>query len=149
MDDREPRTRARHRGWSVRRYMLLFTVVLLAVAAVAGVAVRTMAQQDAVQSATGDASFAARAAAGEIASEVLLLQQTTANVAGNPQVAVALAGPSGPCSLTFAGDGAFSIGHLDIIKPDGSVTCSSQPIRTRQVYSGASWLAASTRTPLM
>jgi PAS domain S-box-containing protein len=149
MDHREPRKRARHRGWSVRRYMLLFTLVLLAVAAVAGVAVRTMAQQDARQSASGDASFAARAAAGQIASEVLLLQQTTANLAANPQVAVALADPSGPCSLTFGGDGAFSIGHLDIVKPDGSVRCSSQPIRTGQVYSAASWLPASTRTPLM
>jgi PAS domain S-box-containing protein len=149
MDHREPRNRARHRGWSVRRYMLLFTVVLLAVAAVAGVAVHTMTQQDARQSASGDASFAARAAAGQIASDVLLLQQTTANLAANPQVAVALAGPSGPCSLTFGGDGAFSIGHLDIIKPDGSVRCSSQPIRTGQVYSAASWLPASTRTALM
>ncbi|MHB8613119.1 MAG: ATP-binding protein [Candidatus Dormibacteraceae bacterium] len=133
----------------MRRYMLLFTVVLLAVAAVAGVAVRTMAQQDAQQSATGDANFAAHAAAAQIASEVLLLQQTTANLAANPQVAGALQAASTPCSLTFAGAGAFSTGHLDIVKPDGSVRCSSQPIRTGQVYGGAAWLPASTQSPVM
>ena len=149
MDDREPRDPARHRGWSVRRYMLLFTVVLVAVSVVAGVAVHTMAQQDARQSATGDATFGARAAAGQIASDVLLLEQTTANLAANPQVAVVLASPSGPCSLTFGGAGAFSIGHLDIVRPDGSVECSSQPLRAGQGYSGASWLPASTRSPVM
>jgi PAS domain S-box-containing protein len=149
MDDREPRNPARHRGWSVRRYMLLVTVVLVAVSMVAGVAVHTMAQQDARQAATGDATFAARAAAGQIASDVLLLQQTTADLAANPQVAVGLQSSSGPCSLTFGGAGAFSIGHLDIVKPDGSVECSSQPLRPGQVYSGASWLSASTRSPVM
>ena len=149
MGDREPRKSARHRGWSVRRYMLLFTVVLLAVSIVAGVGVRTMAQQDARQAATGDASFAARAAAGQIDSAVLLLQETTTNLAANPQVAAVLRTTSTPCSLTFGGAGGFSIGHLDIIKPDGSVICSSQPIRTGQVYSGASWLPASTGSPVM
>jgi PAS domain S-box-containing protein len=129
--------------------MLLFTAVLLAVAAVAGVAVRTMAEQDARQSATADASFGARAAGGQIGSEVLLLQQTTAKLAANPQVAAVLKASSGPCSLTFGGDGAFSIGHLDIVKPDGSIVCSSQPIRTGDVYGGAPWLPASNRSPVM
>jgi PAS domain S-box-containing protein len=149
MDGRGSRNAARPRGWSVRRYMLLFTVVLIAVSLVAGVAVRTMAQQDARQSATGDASFAARAAAGQIAADVLLLQQTTATLAGNPQVAAVLEASSGPCSLTFGGAGAFSIGHLDIVKPDGSIACSSQTITSGQVYGGASWLPAATRSPGM
>ena len=62
--EHEPADRTRRRGWSVRRYMVLFMVVLLAVASLSAVAVRTIGQQDARQSATADASFAARAAAG-------------------------------------------------------------------------------------
>jgi PAS domain S-box-containing protein len=129
--------------------MLLFTVVLVAVSVVAGVAVHAMAQQDARQSATADASFAANAAAGQIATEVLLLQQTTTDLAANPQAAAALRDSPGPCSLTFGSAGAFSIGHLDIIKPDGSVSCSSQAIHSGQVYGGASWLPASPRSPVL
>jgi len=66
----EPRSRdrARRRGWSVRRYAVLFMVVLVAVAALAGVSVRTIGEQDARQSATSDASFAGRVAADEIAA---------------------------------------------------------------------------------
>ena len=39
----------RRRGWSLRRYMALFMAVLLVVAAIAALAVRTMAEQDARQ----------------------------------------------------------------------------------------------------
>jgi hypothetical protein len=104
--------------------MVLFMVVLLAVAAMAAVAVRSMAEQDARQSAVADANLAARVAATAIANDLLLLQQTTAKLAANPQVASVLALPSGPCSLTFAGGGPFSTGHLDIVKSDGTVKCS-------------------------
>ena len=40
----ETRDRPRRRGWSVRRYMVLSMVVLLAVAAASGVTVRTIGQ---------------------------------------------------------------------------------------------------------
>jgi hypothetical protein len=139
--------RTRRRGWSVRRYALLFMVVLVAVAAVAGVAVRTIGQQDARQSATAEASFAARVAAEEIAGDLLLLQQTTAKLAANPQVPAILLAPNGSCTLTFAGPSPFSIGHLDIIKSDGSVKCSSRAIAGGAVYGSASWLPAALNGP--
>ena len=128
--------------------MVLFTVVLLAVAAASGVAVRTMDQQDARQSGIARANFAARAAAAEIAGDLLLLRQTTAKLAADPQVAAVLVSPTGPCSLTFAGSGPFSAGHLDIIKADGSVRCSSEPIPGGPVYGGADWLPTSTHSPV-
>ena len=141
--------RPRRRGWSVRRYMVLFTVVLLAVATLAAVAVRTIGQQDARQSATADASFAARVGAAQIAGDLLLLQQTTTKLAANPQVAALLASPStGPCTLTFAGASPFSSGHLDIIKSDGSVKCSSRAIVSGQVYAAAGWLPAAINGPV-
>jgi PAS domain S-box-containing protein len=126
--------------------MALFTVVLLTVSAVAGVAVRTMGRQDAQQSAIVDVTYAARVAAAEISADLLLLQQTTARLAANPQVATILGSPTGLCSLTFAGGGPFSTGHLDIIKADGSMKCSSQPVESGPLYARAGWLPASTRS---
>jgi PAS domain S-box-containing protein len=123
-------------------------VVLIAVAAAAAVAVRTIGEQDARQSATADASFAARVAAAEIAADLLLLQQTTAKLAANPQVAAILAAPNGPCALTFAGASPFSAGHLDVIKSDGSVKCSSRAIGSGAVYSAAGWLPAALYGPV-
>jgi PAS domain S-box-containing protein len=128
--------------------MLLFTVVLLAVSAAAGVAVRTMGQQDARQSASVDASFGARVAAGQIADDLVLLRQSTARLAANPAIPTLLGSGGSACNLSFAGGGPFSAGHLDVIARDGSVRCSSQPIRAGAVYGGADWLPASTRAPL-
>src|ERR1700686_3668683 len=111
--------RPRRRGWSVRRYVVLFMVVLVAVAALAGVAVRTLGQQDARQVATADARFAASAAATEIAGDLLLLQQVTAKLAANPQVPAIIGSPNGPCTLTFAGASPFSAGHLTALSRVG------------------------------
>ena len=136
------------RGWSLRHYIALFVAVLFAVAAVAGLAVRTAAEQDAREAAEADASFAARVAATQINGDLLLLEETTAKLAANPQVAVILAAPVGPCSLTF-GAGPFSTGHLDIVSPDGSVKCSSQPTSKGAVYGSAGWLPRGLREPIM
>ncbi len=131
--------RSKRRGWSLRNYMAMFIVVLLAVAASAAVAVRIMTEQDARQSAEVDANFAAHGAASEIAADLALLRQTTSSIAAGVQLANILASPAGPCTLTFAG-GDFSAGHIDIITPDGAVKCSSQPILGGQVYGSAAWL---------
>src|ERR1700675_4759720 len=88
------------RGWSLRHYMSFFMVALLAVALVAAIAVRGIAEQDARQAAQGDANFAARVAASEIANDLSLMSETTAKLAANPQVPSILASPIGPCSLT-------------------------------------------------
>jgi PAS domain S-box-containing protein len=137
----EKATVSERHGWSLRHYMSFFMVALLAVAVVAGIAVRSMAEQDARQAAQGDANFAARVAASEIANDLSLMSETTAKLAANPQVPSILASPIGPCSLTFGGGSLFSAGHLDIIKPDGSVKCSSQAFPTGAVYGAAPWLA--------
>jgi PAS domain S-box-containing protein len=97
-----------------------------------------MAEVDAQQTAVADANFAAQTAAVEIAKDLVLLEQTTAQLAANPQVAVILSS-AGSCGLTFSG-GAFSKGHLDIISPDGSVRCSSQTLPKGPVYGLSEWL---------
>src|SRR5712671_1330566 len=98
---REGEIRPDRRGWSLRNYMALFMVVLLAVAAVAAFSVRYMSDQDARQAAIADADFAAGAAAAQITDDLLLLQKTTSSLAVNPNVLALLAAPAGTCSLTF------------------------------------------------
>src|SRR5882762_971413 len=111
----------RHR-WSLRNYMALLMVVLISVAALAAFSVRTMAEQDAWKAAKADVDYAAAAASTQLSDVVVLLQQTTAKLAANPQIASVIAAPAGTCSLTFS-----ATGHLDVISPDGTVKCSSQP----------------------
>jgi len=136
--ERERRVEPGRQSWSLRNYMALFMVVLLGVAGLAAFAVRNMAEIDAQQNAVADANFAAQTAASEIAKDFALLAQTTDQLAANPQVAAILS-RAGSCGLTFSG-GAFSQGHLDIISPDGSVKCSSQPLPTGPVYALSDWL---------
>ena len=64
LNERGEHRDAPHRpGWSLRHFMALFMAVLLTVAGVAALAVRSMAKQDALQSAQADANFAAQRAA--------------------------------------------------------------------------------------
>src|SRR5258708_40098288 len=94
-----PADRARRRGWSVRGYAVLFMVVLVAVAALAGVAVRTVGEQGAWQSAEADANFAASVAAMEIPRDLLLMHEVTAKLGANPQGPAILAAPEGARAL--------------------------------------------------
>jgi len=132
---------SRGMGWSLRRYMAAFMIVLVLVAAIAAYAVRNMAEMDASQAAERDATFAAQAAATEIAHELVLARQSTASLAANPQAAVVLRSAGASCSLTFSGAIAFTTGHLDIVAPNGTVMCSSRPRPTGTVYGQAPWLA--------
>ena len=128
-------------GWSLRRYMAAFMLVLVGVAAGAALVMRATAQDDARQAAQGDANFYSRVAAKELSQELVLLRESTASLAANPQAKVVLASVSAPCSLTFIGGIAFTTGHLDIVRPDGTVKCSSRPLPIGALYGGAGWLA--------
>ena len=123
-------------------------VVLLAVALGAALEVRSMAAQDAQQAAGGDANYAAHTAATEIAHELALLQQTTAALAANPQAAVVLSSAAASCTLTYGGGILFSTGLLEIVKPDGTVNCSSKPRPSGPVYAAADWLPIAIHRPV-
>src|ERR1700716_573356 len=138
--ERQPARTPGNSGWPLRRYMAVFMAVLVMVAALAALAVRVMAEQDARQAAQGDAAFAARASANEIAHELMLLRQSKASLAANPQAAVVIKSTGASCTLTFTGGIAFSTGHLDIVAPDGTVKCSSRARPSAPVYAAAEWL---------
>jgi PAS domain S-box-containing protein len=122
-------------SWSLRNYMALFMAVLLAVAGLAAFAVRAMSESDARQAAVADANYAARAASALLATDLGLLEQTTAKLATNPQIGTILSAPAGTCNLTFS-----AAGHLDVITPDGTVKCSSQPRPSGQAFGAIAWL---------
>src|ERR1700694_5533010 len=123
--------------WSLRHYMAGFMAALLVVAAAAEIAVRGVAEQGARQSAETDANFAARAGATEIANELVMARESTDKLAANPSAAVVVASEGASCSLTFVGGVLLSTGHLDIVKSDGTVKCSSLPRASGPVYSAA------------
>ena len=90
------------------------------------------------QAAKADARFAARLAAKELGNGVELLRQTVAGAAANPGIAKAYASPE-DCGLSFGGTDAYTTGHLDLVRADGRVACSSLEQATARDYAQAPW----------
>ena len=72
--------------------------------------------------------------------------QTVAGAAANPGIAKAFASPE-DCGLSFGGTDAYTTGHLDLVRPDGSVACSSMQEPKPRGYEDAAWLARALREP--
>ena len=132
------------RGWSLRNYMSLFMVVLLAVAAVAAFSARYMSEQDARQATMADANFAAEKAAAQLKSGFDQITEATLPLSKDPSVGLIFADPT-KCALGYAPLGAFRTGRIDLVRLDGSVVCSSSKATAAggaEPYNGQSWLAA-------
>jgi PAS domain S-box-containing protein len=125
--------------------MSFFMVALLGVAVVAAIAVRGLAEQDARQSAVSDASFAGQRAASQLKSGFDQISALSIPLAREPSIGQLFGDPS-KCSLGYAPLGAFTTGHIDLLRLDGSVVCSSNKpsgAGTSPMYQGQAWLAAS------
>ena len=140
-DERERREQPARQGWSLRNYMALFMVVLLGVAGLAAFAVRSMAEMDARQSAGADASFASQRAAQQLKAGFDQIAAVSGPLAADPSMAIVFADPS-KCHFGYAPIGAFATGHIDLVRLDGSVVCSSRksPDTTSRIYEGQAWL---------
>ncbi len=141
---REGEIRPDGRGWSLRNYMALFMVVLLAVAAVAAFSVRYMSDQDSRQAARADANFAAAKAAALLKSGFDQIGDLSIPLSHDPGTRELFADPT-KCTLGYAPLGAFTSGRLDLARLDGSVVCSSSKGPAAggvAPYIGQSWLAA-------
>ena len=71
-----------------------------------------------------------RSAAGQLGNHVALLTATAQQLAANPQIARCLH-ERGGCTLSFQGIGGPDRGHLDMMRADGTVACSSSPSAVR------------------
>jgi len=132
----------RRHGWSLRSYMALFMTVLIAVAGGAAVAVRGMAEQDARQSASVDADFAARRAATQLKATFDQISSLSTPLAKDPSIAAVFDDPT-KCSIGYASLAPFTTGHIDFVRLDGSVICSSSKTSSPGrplTYKGQSWL---------
>ena len=139
------------RPWPIRLYFVLLCVLGLATAVSAALYVNAQAERDARRDARRDAQFSATIAAKTLGEHVALLRATTANLAANPQMEQLLKTPEG-CTLTFQGIAASDASHLDILRADGTVACSSQKITPQAAetgYRGSSWLRHSLREPAL
>ena len=134
------------RGWSLRSYISLFMVVLLAVAAVAAFSVRFMFEQDARAAALADSNFAASRAAAQLKSGFDQINAVSIPLSQNPSVIPLFANPA-QCTLGWAPLGAFTTGHIDLVRLDGSVACSSSKAASAGgalPYNSQVWLSATT-----
>jgi two-component system cell cycle sensor histidine kinase/response regulator CckA len=135
------------RGWRLKTYFALLVAAFVAVAAVATTYVIVQSQRDGRKLAERDARFAAQTVAGQLGDAVAVLEGTVAQLAATPRIAAALDSPEG-CALSFAGPPGVDAGHVDILRADGSVACSSRrpegkaPLRG---YAGEAWLQRARR----
>ncbi len=130
-------------------YFAILLVLFCAVAAAAVVYVTVQANRTARNRAERLAAHTATTAATQLSHDVTLLESTVAGLAQNPQLAQAFAAPQA-CTLTFAAEGGFTAGHLDVVRPDGSVACSStKAASSRPVYAGRPWLRAGAAGPTL
>jgi PAS domain S-box-containing protein len=138
-----PRAVVGARGLPLHVYFLLLLGLFIAAAASGTVYVEIQGNRDGRQAALVDARFAARTAGMQLDSYLTVVQTMTRKLASNPKITQVLAHPA-TCSLTFDGIGGPDRSHLDLIRPDGTVACSSRvaqgPPRAVR-YGDAAWWA--------
>jgi signal transduction histidine kinase len=147
----DPRRTGR-RGRRLRSYLVALIVVFV-VAAASGVLYGWLqARQSALEAAQADADFAARLSATDLSTGLASARQSVAALAANPALPPALRNPTDPrdCALSFVlpGAGAES-GHIDLVRTNGTVACSSNDADPEVEYGGAEWLSRALAAPLV
>jgi diguanylate cyclase (GGDEF)-like protein len=106
---------------------LLLAIVLVAVVLTIATTATgySLSVRRARDDAAADARFQADLAASAIDDSLTEAVDGMVGATSSPGLVAALDNPQG-CSLTSAGAGAFPEGHIDIVRPDGSVACSSR-----------------------
>jgi PAS domain S-box-containing protein len=136
--------------WPVRTYFALLFGLCLVGALVFAVVVSGQMDRDARRSAEADAAFAASTAAKELGDHVALVRTNVAQLAANPQIGQVISNPAG-CSLTFGGIGGPDRGHIDLIRADGTVACTSRgPTSGKKSigYAGSAWFQKAMAAPV-
>ncbi|MEV4516692.1 ATP-binding protein [Dactylosporangium sp. NPDC049525] len=145
------RTRApgdRRRRWPLRAYLVGLLALFVAAAGAGICSGWLQARHDAVSMARQDASVGAALAARQLEESLTIVRGTVESLAANPGVGQVFTDP-GSCRLTFSLGGADD-GHVDVLRQDGTVVCSSRPPLDRReadAYAEAAWLPDAARTP--
>jgi PAS domain S-box-containing protein len=137
------------RPWPLRVYFALLFVLVVAITVFRVAYLDRVAGNDAREEAEQDATYSADTAAKKLGEYLTLLESTTKSLAANPQMGQILETPEG-CTLTFSGIGEGDRSHLDLVRADGTVACSSRPTGAseREAYGEAEWLRRALREPV-
>jgi PAS domain S-box-containing protein len=130
------------RSWPLQADFAAIAVLVVLVAVAAGGFVHVQSEADAKQAAVADANFAANKAANQIASGFDTFRTISAPTASSPSIGQIFRSPAS-CNLSYAPIAAFDTGHIDIVRLDGSVVCSSLRQAQTPSYAGATWLNSS------
>jgi PAS domain S-box-containing protein len=137
----DSRPLAARRGWPLQADFAVIALLVLLVGVAAGAFVHFRSDADAKQAAVTDAKFAAERAAKQIKFGFDTYQSVTEPVVSSPSTAQVFAEPAG-CGLGYAPIASFDSGHIDIVRLDGSVVCSSLKTGHAATYAGQAWLQA-------
>jgi PAS domain S-box-containing protein len=134
-----------HRGqWPLRTYLAGLVALFVLAGVVSLGSGWAVAERNGLAAAGADARFGARQAADQIGDNLTVVRSSVEAVASNPGAGQVFADPAS-CRLAFNLGGPDD-GHLDLLRPDGTVACSSQPLTgDAAVYRSAPWLPAATR----
>jgi diguanylate cyclase (GGDEF)-like protein len=124
---------------SVRGHLATVVVVVLVVFVAVGAVLAYQTWQKSQRSARADAAYLAEFAAGLVAENTAASSDQVEMLAANPGVAPLFADPTG-CTLNFSLE-LFPGSHLDLVRPDGTVVCSSTEVPAAGFsHGGAAWL---------
>jgi len=136
------------RPWPLRVYFALLFALLAATTLFRVGYLDRVGGDDAREAAVQDATYSANAAAKQIGEYLTVLEATTKGLAENPQIGQVLETPE-LCALTFSGVGEGDRSHLDLVRADGTVACSSQPAgASERGYGEADWFERALREPV-
>jgi PAS domain S-box-containing protein len=136
-----------HRGqWPLRTYLAGLVALFVLAGVVSLGSGWALAERDGLSAAGADARFGARQAADKIGDNLTVVRSSVDAVASAPGAGQVFADPAS-CRLSFTLGGPDD-GHLDLLRPDGTVACSSQPLTgdDAAAYRRAPWLPAATRS---
>ncbi|MGH2916480.1 MAG: ATP-binding protein [Solirubrobacteraceae bacterium] len=109
--------------------------------------VHARSESDAKAQAVQEARFASDSAAKTIAGGAGTLRTALASLAAQPAAVAQLLASPAKCALSFARTGPLT-GHVDILRGDGALVCSSLARPAKRGYTGAAWLARARGGPL-
>jgi PAS domain S-box-containing protein len=130
------------RNWPLRADFAAIAALAVVAAVAAGAFVHVQSEADARQAGLADANFAATRAAKQIAIGFDTFRAVSAPTASSPSIGQIFNNPAS-CNLSYAPIAAFDTGHIDIVRLDGAVVCSSLKQDHAATYAGATWLQTS------
>jgi diguanylate cyclase (GGDEF)-like protein len=128
---------------SVRAHLVILVAVAMLTVAAGSAYSYVWSLQQAEEAAVDRMTYQAERAATAVAESISTATDLVTSLAAQPGLAAAFAGVAEGCTLQLAGSGAFPDQRLDLVRPDGVVTCSSGPLAETgdpAVHAGEAWL---------